>query len=274
MGDEVAGVESPQTITLTNQETIPLQITAPPNTSGVFAESNNCGTLVAGASCQFSVTFSPSQSGFIAGGIGVTDNSPVDNEFLVVLKGEGSDFALNTTVGSASVNAGQTATYHFTVTSLSEFAGTVALSCSGSPKAATCSVNPNSVGVAADQSATFTLTVATTARTTSEIAFPKRTEDPSIRKAASILAAILTACVVCLPNRRKLRGTLIILFLSVLLSSCGGSGSTSGGNGGAGGGGGGGGQSGSGTPSGTYTLTITGTAQGISHSESVSLTVN
>jgi hypothetical protein len=258
----------PQTITLTNQETIPLQITSqlyPPGEG--FTEVNNCGTLASGASCQFTVTFSPPQSGPDDDSLMISESSTLASE--VYLNGDGSDFALNATVGSATINAGQTATYQLTAASLFGFAGAVSLACSGAPQAATCSVSPASVNVTSDQSPNFTVTVATTARTTSSLA-PKM---PPKRPALPwpLVDAILVGIVVRVPQRRKRSTTILSVLLALLMCSCGGGGAPAGS---AGGGGGGGNGSTSGTPSGNYTVTITGTSGGVAHTAGVLLTVN
>jgi hypothetical protein len=273
------GTTSPsQKITMTNQETSALQITTqlyPPDEG--FAEVNDCGsTLAAGASCQFTVTFSPLQSGTATDMIQITDNSPIDYSYGVTLFGAASDFALNTTGGSVTVTAGQTATFPFSVASLSGFVGTVSLSCAGAPQAATCTVSPSSVNVASDQSSSFTVTLTTTAQTTSSLA-PGRMKPLRLAKVSFGLAgAMLGVFVVWIPQRRKQITTVVALFLASLMCSCGGGGSGGGGGGaggGTGGNGGGGGGS-SGTPSGSYSLTIKGTAGALSHSIGVTLTVN
>ncbi|HKW62503.1 MAG TPA: choice-of-anchor D domain-containing protein [Candidatus Acidoferrum sp.] len=70
---------APQTVTLTNTGGSPLSITgigiAGPN-GGDFAQTNDCGTSVAaGASCGFSVTFTPTASGNRSASVSITDNA-------------------------------------------------------------------------------------------------------------------------------------------------------------------------------------------------------
>jgi hypothetical protein len=266
----VGTTSPPQMITLTNQETSPLQVTSQLDPPGQgFAEVNNCATsLSPGASCQFTVTFSPLQSGLFSDSIEITDNSAIDYGYQITVLGLASDFALNTTVGSVTVTAGQTATYQFSATSMSGFVGTVSLSCSGAPQGATCSVSPNPVNVTSDQSSDFTVTVTTTAQTTSSLE-PARTKHLRGKLSLGLAAAMLGVFVVWVPQRRKQITMIIALFLAFLMCSCGG-----GGNGGGGTGGNGGGGGSSGTPTGTYPLTITGTAGVLSHSAGVTLAVN
>jgi hypothetical protein len=261
----------PQMITLTNQETIPVQITSqlyPPDQG--FAEVNNCGALGAGATCQFTVTYNPSDYGPSSDVILIKEN-PDEEEYQITLDGTASNFALNATVSSATVTAGQSGTYPFTVTSLGGFVGAVSLSCGGAPAGATCSETPNPANLTSGQVSNFTVTVTTTPHSMSSMVPKRRNQDLSRWGLYWRLAStLILGGVVWVPQRRKRVPTIVALFLALVMCSCGGGGS--GGNGGAGAGGGGGGGF-SGTPSGTYTLTVTGTVGASSHSVQVSLTV-
>jgi hypothetical protein len=63
---------------------------------------------------------------------------------------------------SATVQAGQTATYNVSLSSQG-FSGLVALTCSGAPSGTTCTVNPTSANItAASTNVPVTVTVATT----------------------------------------------------------------------------------------------------------------
>ena len=65
---------------------------------------------------------------------------------------------------SATVTAGQTATYNLAFNGTPGVNGTLALSCSGAPQAATCNIAPTSLALNGGTTATATVTVATTAR--------------------------------------------------------------------------------------------------------------
>jgi hypothetical protein len=79
-GSQPVGANSaPQNFTLTNTGSSPLSITGigitGPN-PGDFAQTNDCGTSVAaGASCTFSVTFTPIANGNRSATLNITDNA-------------------------------------------------------------------------------------------------------------------------------------------------------------------------------------------------------
>lgn len=273
---QMVGTTSPaQTVVMTNQETIPLEINIqPPYPGGQgFSETNNCSrTLPAGGSCELSVKYQPRSSVWASAAIYVTDNSSFDNTYGVNLNGEGSDFSLDTTVGTVTVNAGQTATYPFTAKSLNGFTGAITFSCTGAPTYATCTASPDPLNISSNNLENFTVRVITTARSSAS-ATPSRTTKggQQERALAIILGATLLAGIVASGKKCQRPTTILSLLLIVLTCSCGGgSSSSSGGNGGGPGGGG----TATGTPSGTYTVTVKGTSGGLSHSSQVSLTVN
>jgi hypothetical protein len=76
---QIAVTSLPQTITLTNQQSVTLNISNI-SASGDFAQTNTCGsTLAAGASCNIQVTFTPTATGSRQGILTVQDdagNSP------------------------------------------------------------------------------------------------------------------------------------------------------------------------------------------------------
>jgi len=157
----------------------------------------------------------------------------------------GQDFALATARGvpaSATVTAGQTASYDVLIASVRIFsAETIAFTCSGAPAGATCSTSPTSM--AADfQTQHISISVKTTGASA------------SLQRNAPAWpwAAMAVAAVVCMrPRRRKLIAHMVMVcavgVLGSMLACGGGSGSL--GNGG-----------GPPTPPGTYSLTLTATS--------------
>jgi Beta-propeller repeat len=149
----------------------------------------------------------------------------------------------------ASGHAGVSATSTITVTSLNGFAGTVSLGCTVVPaisEAPTCS--GTSVNVAANGTATGTLTVNTTAATA-------LLEHPSSGIFYAMLMPVVGMALLGVgigsagSRRRKWFGFLmlgLLLFGLLLMPACGGSSSTTTHN--------------PGTPTGPYTITVTGTS--------------
>jgi len=174
------------------------------------------------------------------------------------------DFSVPSTLGSASITAGQSANFQMSVGSISGFQQTVTFACSGAPSGATCSVNPNSVtpgGASAVE-----VVVNTTARAT---AFTADRMLPVPPMQMIVLLGGLTATLLLafrLKGHRRLAFSAPALLLVMISIGCGG----------------GGGSSvnpnpptgSSGTPAGTYVLTITGTSGSHTHSTTATLTVN
>jgi hypothetical protein len=180
------------------------------------------------------------------------------------------DFTISAAPSSQNATAGQTVTYNLSVGPAGNaFSGAVSLSCASiTPSvtpAPTCSFNPPSV-TPGSNTKSVVLTVATTAP---HAALQKR----GLFYATGLpLAGLVFAFAGLMAGgaQWKPRAWSIIagagLLCLLLLSACGGGGNNAGGGGGGGGGTGG-------TPKGTYTITISGTSGGLSHTTTVSLTV-
>jgi phospholipase C len=89
-GNQTVGTtSSPQSVTLTNTGVGPLNITSISSTNPDFAQTNNCGSVVAvGGTCTITVTFTPSQVGPDSGTISITDNA-LDSPQQITLSGTG-----------------------------------------------------------------------------------------------------------------------------------------------------------------------------------------
>jgi hypothetical protein len=75
VGQQVGTTSSPESVSLSNTGNATLNLSNIA-VSGDFAESNTCGnSLSAGASCTFSVTFTPAAAGLRTGTVTVTDNA-------------------------------------------------------------------------------------------------------------------------------------------------------------------------------------------------------
>lgn len=177
------------------------------------------------------------------------------------------DFALavSGSPASATVSAGQTATYKLSVTPQAGLSGTVSFTCSGAPLEATCTVNPTSIDLSGPASVPVTVTVSTTARSAIWLK-PKPPAEPWIWVWLLAMLSALGAAVMRGHSRAWRRAWILlgVAMLGLALSAgCGGSGATGGTTG---------------TPAGTYTLTVAGSiASGTStlqHNVTLTLTVD
>jgi subtilase family serine protease len=177
-------------------------------------------------------------------------------------------FTLSSSPASLTVAAGATTgnTSTITVTPANGFTGTVNLSCSISPTAASdpasCSLASSTV---AGGSGTDVLTVSTTAATSA-------TNRPAVKPTRLLWpsgggAALALVCFFGIPARRR-RNWMAMLALAVFFASVGAIGCGSGGSKG-----GGGGSGNAGTTAGSYTITVTGVSGSITQTTAVTLTV-
>ena len=270
-------ISAAQSITLTNNGTATLNIANIAITganSGDFSQTNTCGASVAAAAnCTISVTFKPAATGNRAASVTITDDG-AGSPRAATLAGTGTDFSLGAATGgstSATVTAGQIATYSLQVSPVSGFNGTVALSCSGAPSLALCTASPASVTPNGTAPSAFTATVATTAPSVVPTTVPHIWPPLALVRLLSLLllAAALLAFLAHIRGAANLprRGLAFApaLALALLMLTW---------VGGCAGGGGRGGRHNPGTPTGTYTLTLTGTSSGVSHTLNLTITVN
>ena len=201
----------------------------------------------------------------VTGKDGVTGEYIHTLGFQAMVAAAAPGFALSNS-GAIAVSPGAATgnTSAIRVTPANGFTGSVSLTCSIGPTAAsdpaTCSLFPTSVTISGATAQTSTLTIATTAAS-SAMSRPVKLFWPSTGDA--VLALVLV-----FHTSKRRRGWLAMLGLLVFFAAAGGMGC--GGSLNSGGGGGN-----SGTTAGTYTVTVTGTpSTGAAQTTSVMLTVN
>jgi sugar lactone lactonase YvrE len=274
---------SAMSVTVTNNGNSALTISTVmvngPNASDFAISGNSCSgaTVAVNSTCQASVTFTPSATGAEAASLKFTDNVSSSPQ-SVGLTGTGTDFSIDLAPGgsaTATVRAGSPATFNLQVASISGFHGAVALSCTGAPLRSTCMPSQASATLNGITAATFSIQLTTTAPS---IATPGggRQWRPfdGLRIWPMVLMVALASTLLAFASRfrgataRRRRAyafalPLGFLLLAITLIGCGGGGSSPGPPPPSGG-----------TPNGNYALTITGTSNGVSHSQTLTVTVN
>jgi hypothetical protein len=193
----------------------------------------------------------------------------------------GTDFSLSPATGSgcpssgncspsATITAGQTATYNLQLVPVNGFNGTVTLSCGGSPSPSTCSVSPGSVPPNGTSDSPITVTVTNTSGVASVPFLPFARLRPRVLPIGLFLLAPLSAVSILMwmgiPGRSQ---KCVLAPVSLLLVACVGSYCAGCGTG-----------STVHTPSQSQpnpvnaTLTVTGTSGTLTHTLNLSLTVN
>jgi len=218
-----------QTVTLTNTGAVPV------NFSGIqgsthFANTHNCGTsLDPGKSCTINVTFAPKAAGLLTEQITVNhDGAGSPNS--ITLTGKGTDFALQsgTDGSSASVSAGETATYNLSVNAMG-YSGEVRMKCQwyvAVPGGTSCSFSPSTISLDGTNPANVVLRINTTSRSMAPLLRQPLPPGPGSYPASHLVIWLLAmAAMVSLIARRR-RATVALaslLFLVTLWVACGGS---------------------------------------------------
>jgi hypothetical protein len=130
-----------------------------------FGLTNNCAAAayLVGASCTIAVSLSPLAIGTRAAFVVITDDAP--NSPQTINLGASINAALTVSPAgpgsnSATVTAGQTATFTLQLVPGTGFAGSAAFGCAGAPKAATCTAP--TVQISGGTPITYVVSVATT----------------------------------------------------------------------------------------------------------------
>lgn len=172
-----------------------------------------------------------------------------------------ADFTMDASPQTATVRAGQSATFNITITPVGDLTSTVGFSCSGLPAGASCSFSPASLTPGINPVST-TLTLITTAHST---AAPLAAWRPGFFVWPFSVAGFFSLLFFIILRSRSTARRALILWAAIacllLMVSCGGSGgsvTTSPGQ--------------TGTPSGTSSITVTATSA-TNHTTALSITV-
>jgi trimeric autotransporter adhesin len=155
-GQALTTTSAPQTVTVKNTGTAPVNISAVGITEGSFAIAAGGGgtcasgtSLTGGASCTIGVTFTPAEVGPATGTLSVTDNATGSPQ-MVALSGTGVNEQVIITIPSggsatATANPGGTAYFGLEITAATGVSGTVTLGCIPSTPTITCNAIPSTV---------------------------------------------------------------------------------------------------------------------------------
>ena len=257
----------PLTVTATNPGSAPLTITSVTTSSKDFGVLNACGgSLAAGSSCAIGVFFDPSSSGAVNGTLTIADNASGSPQ-TIPLSGSGQDFSFTSSSSTQTVNPGSTAAYTIAVNPIAGFNQTVALSCSGAPTGATCSLSPSSIALSGSIPASVTVSVTTQGNSAAatQPPNPQRKQVPiffAICGLPGLLLLGVRRSGLCRGRTAAIYGAALLGIVCFVVAGCGGNSSN---------------PSGGGIAANTYTLTVTGTfASGsavLTHSTNLTMVV-
>lgn len=261
----LAGTSSAaQTVKVYNPGIFPLRVQGV-TTTGDFSQTNTCVPSVAsGANCTISVTFTPAVGGPRSGAATISDNA-IGRRQSIALAGAAMDFVLAPASGpncptggncsiSATISAGQAATYNLQVSPIGGFNGAVSLSCGG-PGSTTCAVSPATVPQNASSSYAFTVTVTNSSKMSAAADEHAPVMLPRIVTLSwTGLAVLAVLTLTALSTRKRLPALAFLLVVLGLVSACGG---------------------GKTPPPPTHdTITVNATSSGLNRTLTLSLTIN
>jgi 6-phosphogluconolactonase (cycloisomerase 2 family) len=249
---------------------------------GDFTETDACSSVGVGLSCNINVTFTPKAAGPRNATLTIQDDAAGSPQTASVTGTGSNPFNIGpsgTNPTSVTVNAGQTAQYNLQAAPGPGYSGTITVSCTGAPTAATCQLSATTLQVNTANPAPIGVSIPTTARNAiappaAPIAWP-----PAGRLLPLylllLLLAILWGAIARAGKARAFAPRLawgrplafLILFAALSVAAgCGGGITTTvpppppppp-----------------TGTPAGTYTITVTGTSGNFSQQVNLTLIVN
>lgn len=255
---------APQTVTLTNNGGLPLTISSVTADGDFTVAATTCGASLAPAqACTATLVFLPKAPGARTGSLIIADNASSTQQ-TVALTGTGIDFALTSTgpTSATLTGASGSATFPLQLSSMAGVTTTAALTCSGAPAHATCTITPSSatLGSTINVSAVVETGLATAAlgHSRDAIGWQHNTE--------FALALMFPGLLFVRRKRVRIILPALLYALMIGISGCGTSrtipSSTTGT-----------GTTATPTPAGTYNLTVSATSAGITHSVPLTVTV-
>ena len=266
---------SPPIVTAGNSATTTVNVTRTFGFTGAVALI--CEGLPPGGTCHFNLASVPSASSTSMLTV-TTSASVAPGTYALQIQGSAGalttavplslvvqpppDFTVGVSPASQSLTAGQSTTSTLTLTPVGGFKQAVTLSCTGAPAKATCSTVTSPVTLDGSASSQVQINITTTASSVALPYFSPWNRSTPITMASVAALTCILAALIMLVNawRARFRWALLVLVLITLVGfGCGGGGSSSG--------------TSQGTPTGTYMLTVTATSGSLTHTTTISLTV-
>jgi len=234
---------APQTIHLTNSGTSALHISAialSGSNPGDFSQTSTCtaAPIAVQGTCVITVTFAPKAQAQRTASVIVTDDAANSPQSIALTGNVVSPFQILAAPSgstSAAVTAGQVAQYALQLAPGPGYTGDVALSCSGAPAAASCSISPSTITVSGASATPFQVTVSTTG---SALLIPLTVVGPDVRLWFVLFAVFVCLAILARVGKYNSAGGLlgmsprtamvVVAILSLLhVSGCGGAASSS-----------------------------------------------
>ncbi|MDP9338431.1 MAG: SBBP repeat-containing protein, partial [Acidobacteriota bacterium] len=241
-----------------------------PNSGDFAILTNTCGAMLAANSqCTITVNFTPGAAGTRTASISIVDDvagQPAQN-LVASLSGSTStlpDFSVSvSSLASATISAGQSATFTLQVLPVNGFDQPITLACDGLPRGATCTISPNPVTPTGSTATPVTVTINTAVRNLAPPTFrlAPPADRPFLRTTPymALLAALALIIVMAQMRKRPAFATMgFSLLLLCVAAGCGGGNSTG---------------VPAGTQAGTYTITIVATSGSLAHNTTLTLQV-
>ena len=271
---DVSVASAAKPITITNNGTGALSFSVGPAITGTNSGDFSAGagtTCVAGTpvppaggTCTYNAVFTPGAAGARGQAtLTFTDNASPATTQTVTLNGTSIDFAPATPPAPNTVPAGQPAMYTITVNpGTGGFPNPITFSAMGAPAATTVTFTPPSV-TPGNSPATTTMTVTTTMRGGGGLPTRNGNRQPQTPYTFNLLCTLVSAMLLFMlaKMRKTRRGTrlkpalcvAVVLIAAVGIAGCA--------------------QTPTGTPAGTSTITVSETSGSLTHTTTVSLTV-